>query len=322
MDAGLFNYKLDDVETRVENGDKDIQYIVQLNRQRGEKKRTGVEVVDIDMSFDEAAFNFLKVNMREILMVVPRINSLTDSDTVAFGTTMPPSIKSPDLLIINAAPIAPSHSLFIPQAFDKLPQRITSLALMSTIKFFTKLGPSYIMGFNCLGAGASVNHCHFQCYELGYRFPLCDCECNTLPTKGAHVGELQGWPIRGLVFEIEIQGLVNVARDQTFASCMKAVERMQQAKIAHNICMLRTESGTIKVFLFPRATVAGVNQKGGLLDIAFMELGGHFICFSEGAFGKANAEECSKALTSLAIPDADFDSIKLAALATKIESHM
>ena len=125
---GLFNYVLgDQVETRT-GGDQhsaEPRFVVQLNRDRGEKKRTGVEVVDIDMPFNENGFHFLKVGIQEILMVVPPSSSS--------GTRVVPlraeTGDSAHLLIINAAPIAKSHSLFLPRAFDRLPQRLLPGAL-------------------------------------------------------------------------------------------------------------------------------------------------------------------------------------------------
>ena len=119
---GLFNYVLGEVETRI--GGDPPSFVVQLNRDRGEKKRTGVEVVDIDMPFDESGFHFLKVGVEEILMVIPPSSSGT--------RIIPLQAQTGDgahLLIINAAPIAKSHSLFLPRAFDRLPQRLLPGAL-------------------------------------------------------------------------------------------------------------------------------------------------------------------------------------------------
>jgi hypothetical protein len=39
------------------------QFVVQLNLQRGEKKRRGVEVSSVKMPFDDKGFNFLKIKL-------------------------------------------------------------------------------------------------------------------------------------------------------------------------------------------------------------------------------------------------------------------
>jgi len=57
------------------------------------------------------------------------------------------------------------------------------------------------MGFNSLGAAASVNHLHFHMYRLAAELPLEACETRALRSlQGGVFSELVGYPIPGFCF--------------------------------------------------------------------------------------------------------------------------
>ena len=68
--TGFFFYNLElPVQTKVESGEMD--FVIQLNTQRGEKKRRGVDVTSVKMGFNAEGFNFLKIRLEEVLMMLP-----------------------------------------------------------------------------------------------------------------------------------------------------------------------------------------------------------------------------------------------------------
>ena len=68
-------------------------------------------------------------------------------------------------VLYNKFPFAPSHLLVVPDVHDRRPQYLTAdkhLQVMELVGRLSERLPGVLMGYNSLGAGASVNHLHFQ----------------------------------------------------------------------------------------------------------------------------------------------------------------
>ena len=162
--------------------------------------------------------------------------------------------------------------------------------------------------------------------QLGHAYPIQTCETRVLyEVNGGCICETVDYPIAGLIFEVAAGESGMQASPEVLQRLHACVEAMQSRKIAHNVCMLFGDDNSsgggvtataqkIRIFVFPRATISGVNQKGGLLDIAFMELAGHFTAFSDEAFAAATNAECARALGGLAVPEGEYRAAKGAAL--------
>ncbi|GMP65254.1 hypothetical protein CsSME_00026136 [Camellia sinensis var. sinensis] len=105
--------------------------------------------------------------------------------------------------------------------------------------------PYFRLGYNSLGAFATINHLHFQAYYLAVPFPI-----ENAPTVkitdlngGVKTSELLNYPIRGLVFEggNTIEDLSNAVSN----SCIC----LQDNNIPYNV--LISDSGK-RIFLFPQ----------------------------------------------------------------------
>ncbi|CAN0099141.1 unnamed protein product [Phaeothamnion confervicola] len=81
-------------------------------------------------------------------------------DCVAVTTAAPVE----HAVLVNPRPIGRYSGLLLPFAGEALPQRATAEALAVGFDFAAALGgsPELRVGFNGMGAGASVNHLHFQ----------------------------------------------------------------------------------------------------------------------------------------------------------------
>lgn len=71
--------------------------------------------------------------------------------------------RSPNLVLINVSPIEYGHVLLCPRVLDCLPQNIDPSTTRLALHFALEVGNPYLrVGFNSLGAFATINHLHFQ----------------------------------------------------------------------------------------------------------------------------------------------------------------
>jgi GDP-L-galactose phosphorylase len=71
--------------------------------------------------------------------------------------------RSPNLVLINVSPIEYGHVLLCPRVLDCLPQNLDPSTARLALHFALEVGNPYLrVGFNSLGAFATINHLHFQ----------------------------------------------------------------------------------------------------------------------------------------------------------------
>lgn len=118
--------------------------------------------------------------------------------------------------------------------------------------------PYFRVGYNSLGAFATINHLHFQAYYLAIPFPIEKAPSKkiTITSGGVKISYILNYPVRGLAFEGGdcLKALSDVVSD----SCIC----LQENNIPYNI--LIADSGK-RVFLFPQ--VWTVHQS--LADLSF-----------------------------------------------------
>lgn len=199
MSRGLFRYDIRNCETKVIPGS--YGFIAQLNEGRHLKKRpTEFSVDQVLQDFDENKFNFTKVGQEEVLFRFEHSNDqkshfFPSSPAVASGAC------SPNVLAINASnwvyfmvspssfytlfcyfsrfinympngfrmfddqvsPIEYGHVLLIPRLLDCLPKRIDQERFLLALHLAKEAAnPFFRVGYNSLGAFATINHLHFQ----------------------------------------------------------------------------------------------------------------------------------------------------------------
>ncbi|XP_033362922.1 GDP-D-glucose phosphorylase 1-like isoform X1 [Bombus vosnesenskii] len=149
---GVFRYILNIQDSKILEGK--YHFLVQLNIDRGYKRRSPENIISMNQPFNEKDFNFTKLVSEEQIM---NLNN-TDKD---------------DIIAINASPIEYCHSLLLPQRCKQLPQLVTKHSLLKAIELFSLSLSSYIrVAFNSLCAFASVNHLHWHLYYLRWRMLL------------------------------------------------------------------------------------------------------------------------------------------------------
>ncbi|CAA6663870.1 unnamed protein product [Spirodela intermedia] len=179
MSRGLFRYDVTACETK-------------LNEGRHLKKRpTEFRVDRVLQAFDPSKFNFTKVGQEEVLF---RFEPSPKAAPPAIPR-QPPSVS----------PIEYGHVLLIPRVLDRFPQRIDRESFLLALHMAAEAGSPYFrVGYNSLGAFATINHLHFQAYFLAVPFPVEKAPTRRIPLSsksGVKVSSLMNYPVRGLVFE-------------------------------------------------------------------------------------------------------------------------
>lgn len=311
MNRGLFRYDVTACETKVIPGDHG--FIAQLNEGRHLKKRpTEFRVDRVLQAFDPAKFNFTKVGQEEVLF---RFEAAGGDEAHPFESDGNEGTKSPSVVAINVSPIEYGHVLLIPRVLDSLPQRIDQESFLLALRMASEAGSPYFrLGYNSLGAFATINHLHFQAYYLSVPFPVEKAPTAKIPTNqgrsksGVTVSRLLNYPVRGLVYEGG-KHLKDLA-DMVANSCIW----LQSNNIPFNV--LISDSGR-RVFLFPQCyaekqALGEVGQE--LLDTqvnpAVWEISGHMVLKRKKDYEEASEDYAWRLLAEVSLSEERFHEVK------------
>ncbi|KAL9226502.1 hypothetical protein vseg_002309 [Gypsophila vaccaria] len=308
---GLFRYDVTLCETKVIAGI--CGFIAQLNEGRHLKKRpTEFRIDQVLQPFDDSKFNFNKIGQEEVLF---RFEPAKDHVTRYFpNAPVPSESDSPNIVAINVSPIEYGHVLLIPRIFDCLPQMIDHASLLAALHFAKEAAdPFFRVGYNSLGAFATINHLHFQAYYLQVPFPA-----ERAPTRiiskpkgtqnGVVISQVLKYPVRGLVFEggTTMQDLSDVVA----SSCI----RLQSTNVPFNV--LISNCGK-RIFLFPQCFAekqarGQVNRE--VLDTqvnpAVWEISGHIVLKRREDFDNATEDYAWRLLAEVSLSEERFEEVK------------
>ncbi|KAI6690582.1 hypothetical protein NL676_027410 [Syzygium grande] len=306
MQRGLFRYDVTANETKIIPGEHG--FIAQLNEGRHLKKRpTEFRVDKVLQPFDGSKFNFTKVGQEEILF---QFEASEDGEVQFFPKAPIDADNSPSVVAINVSPIEYGHVLLIPRILECLPQRIDRESFSLALYMAAEAGnPYFRLGYNSLGAFATINHLHFQAYYLAVPFPIEKAPTQKLTAleTGVTISELVNYPVRGLVFEggDTVQDLSNVVSD----SCIC----LQDNNIPYNV--LISDCGK-RIFLLPQCyaekqALGEVNPE--LLDTqvnpAVWEISGHMVLKRKKDFEEASEENAWRLLTEVSLSEERFQEV-------------
>ncbi|CAL9092635.1 unnamed protein product [Musa acuminata var. zebrina] len=312
MSRGLFRYDVMACETKVIPGE--YGFVAQLNEGRHLKKRpTEFRVDRVLQPFDRAKFNFTKVGQEEVLFRFEPGESgsgrLLEDDAVG-------DANAPNVVAINVSPIEYGHVLLIPRVLDCLPQRIDPDSFLLALHMAAEAGSPYFrLGYNSLGAFATINHLHFQAYFLSMPFPVEKASTQRIPIvgglshNGVKVSRLLNYPVRGLVYEggNTLKDLSDVVAN----SCIC----LQENNIPFNV--LISDSGQ-RIFLFPQcyAEKQALGEVGqDLLDTqvnpAVWEISGHIVLKRKKDYDEASEHYAWRLLAEVSLSEARFEEVKV-----------
>ncbi|KAI5061064.1 hypothetical protein GOP47_0023569 [Adiantum capillus-veneris] len=308
---GLFRYDVTACETKVLPGE--YGFIAQLNEGRHSKKRpTEFRVDQVLQPFDPSKFNFTKAAKEELLFCV-------ESGDSHEGEFYPeaPVVEGTNAVIINVSPIEYGHILLVPKITARIPQRIDEDSLLLAINMAVEAkNPFFRLGYNSLGAFATINHLHFQAYYLAVPFPVERAPSETLVSRkmnnGVKISELMKFPVRGIVFESADR------LDELASSVGKCCCILQEKNIPFNI--LITDCGSM-VYLFPqcyaeRQACGKVDQAllGTQVNPAVWEISGHIVLKRKEDYERASEDLAWRLLAEVSLDEESFHELKIACL--------
>ncbi|CAN8230371.1 unnamed protein product [Cochlearia groenlandica] len=303
---GLFRYDVTACETKVIPGK--YGFVAQLNEGRHLKKRpTEFRVDKVLQSFDGSKFNFTKVGQEELLF---QFEAGEDSEVQFFPCMPLDSENSPSVVAINVSPIEYGHVLLIPRVLDCLPQRIDHKSLLLAVHMTAEAAnPYFRLGYNSLGAFATINHLHFQAYYLAMPFPVEKAPSKKMITtaNGVKISELPSYPVRSLLFEggNSMQDLSNTVSDASVC--------LQNNNIPFNI--LIADCGR-RIFLMPQCYAekqALGEVRPELLETqvnpAVWEISGHMVLKRKEDYEGASEENAWRLLAEASLSEERFKEV-------------
>lgn len=304
---GLFRYDVTACETKVLPGE--FGFIAQLNEGRHLKKRpTEFRVDQVLQAFDPKKFNFTKVGQEEILFCFEESQNGSRGycESLIVG-------GSPNVIAINVSPIEYGHVLLVPKVNDCKPQQIDEASLQLALHLSVEAqNPSFRVGYNSLGAFATINHLHFQAYYLDTPFPVERASTTKIASNkkkgGVKIFELANYPVKGLLYE-------GGSSLDVLASCVaKACTVLQERNIPFNV--LIADCGQ-RVFLFPQCfaekqALGQVDQE--ILDTqvnpAVWEISGHIVLKRKQDYESATEEYAWRLLAEVSLSEERFSDVK------------
>lgn len=271
MERGLFRYRLGDLPTRIIPG---LQgYVAQLNVERATEKRKPQEILNIQQEFNAEQFNFNKVNPEEILFEMTKESGGNEK-----GQDQPGKM----VVLVNVSPLGFGHCLFVPDPSLCFPQVLTEFAIQTGIEsVLLSSDPGFRMGFNSLGALASVNHLHLHGYYLNHELKIESKLAEPLvPEKDFyHFPDFPG----GFLFYTESEGVGDISR-----TICEVTDFLVNNNIAHNMFLTRghppcnqrkikqshQSRNGVRIVVWPRMSCFGVKESSAF-NTALCELAGH-----------------------------------------------
>ncbi|KAM7002748.1 GDP-D-glucose phosphorylase 1 [Tautogolabrus adspersus] len=269
MERGLFRYRLGDLQTRIMPGLNG--FVAQLNIQRGIERRKPQEILSIQQEFNAKQFNFNKINHEEIIFEMMKDNE---------GENERGQLHQPCkmVVLVNVSPLEFGHCLFVPDPSQCFPQVLTTFAIQVGIEsVLLSSDPGFRVGFNSLGAFASVNHLHLHGYYMDHELKIESTPGKPLvPEMGFF--RLLDFP-GGFLFYTESEQVKKVAR----AICL-VTDFLVEGNIAHNLFLTRgcppmsekdhcSRKG-VRIAVWPRISCFGAKEESAF-NVALCELAGH-----------------------------------------------
>ncbi|KAG6802074.1 GDP-D-glucose phosphorylase 1 [Apis mellifera caucasica] len=264
----IFRYILNIKESKILKGK--YHFLIQLNIDRGYKRRSPEDIISMKQPFNNKQFNFTKIKSEEQIMNLG-------------------SIDKDDIIAINVSPIEYCHSLLLPQRNKQLPQVITKYSLFKAIELFSLSSSLYLrVAFNSLCAYASVNHLHWHLYYLKWRMLL---EYIDLKEYIGPVQILEKYPAKA--FCVKYSNVQNI--DDFVNWAFLIINYLQNAQIAHNVYITRAklncteEYKDLRIYIWSRKSSEGTKNINAF-NPAACELFGHLLLKSEETYKNISEE--------------------------------
>mgnify|MGYP001816238409 FL=1 len=183
----------------------------------------------------------------------------------------------PVKLLYNKFPFATLHGLLVPEPADKLPQFLNADMHHFASSLCHQLGkniPDIAIAYNGNGAGASINHLHFQTFTMKQPLPVLD-------SQWQHNGGNTPYPAHCKVFESAV-------------GAWHYINELHQHNITYNLVYLPDV-----IICLPRPFQGSYEIPQWTENFAWYELCGGVTTFNQNDFQGLGDEEISAALSTL-----------------------
>lgn len=307
MEKGLFRYHLGDLQTRVLPGSHG--YVAQLNIQRGVERRKPQEILSVQQAFNAKQFNFNKINPEEVIL---EMTKAAEQET-ALQENGQSHRHCRMVVLVNVSPLEFGHCLFVPDPSCCFPQILTRFAIQVGIEcVLLSSDPGFRVGFNSLGAFASVNHLHLHGYYLSHELRIETVSVKPLVPERGFYRLLDSPP--GFLFYAESDSVDRVAR-----TICEVTDLLVDGNIAHNLFLTRgcqpcsciqhekdqySRKG-VRIAVWPRKTCFGAKEESAF-NVALCELAGHLPFKNKEDFELATEKDVVDIIQRYLLPDCDF----------------
>ncbi|XP_043536406.1 GDP-D-glucose phosphorylase 1 [Chiloscyllium plagiosum] len=319
LSAGCFRYRLPrrGLPSRVLPGPRGL--VVQLNPERARERRPPQEILSLRQPFDPQRFNFTRIPAQEVLFRLRRrgLGEAGDVDEA----------EAEALLVINVSPLEWGHVLLLPEPSRRLPQLLTRESVLRALELlFLSSDPGFRVGFNSLGAEASVNHLHLHGYYLGQRLELEWAATRPLLESGAlasahflPVHLLSEHPARGLVLYTD-GGDGGLARAAHTLHALTGL--LIRRSLAHNLFLTRgcplgspapgqassVDRDGARIVLWPRRSCFGAKDPTAF-TVALCELAGHWPLKTPQEYSSLTEEQALGMVRRYSLPEQEYSQL-------------
>ena len=226
------------------------------------------EEPNVTLHFDPSRFHFGRARADEWLLFLGRGGA---------AECLPP-LSPGDALLANKFPLGPLSGLIVPRHHLQQPQLLTlpAIELGMSVAGAVAAHERIAVGYNSLGAGASVNHLHFQLW-MPPRPLLAEEVILGLPSKlGRHHGRTWSVPPDA---SPSPTGLLawRVQDDGVASEVMRCARFLAQRRLPHNLFITERH-----IALFPRKACA-LEHRGNSITPGFPEAAGWVLSRAPGS---------------------------------------
>ncbi|GAV09387.1 hypothetical protein RvY_18936 [Ramazzottius varieornatus] len=290
---GVFRYELNKLETKVLSGD--YGFVAQLNAKRAQERRPPEVMASMSVPFNHDKFNFTKIKPQEVLFTLKESQQVKEDKS------------NGDFVIANISPLEFCHVLLVPKLYLCRPQILTLDALRIALHSILLSGSWKLrVGFNSMGALASVNHLHAHAYYIAHNLPT-----ETLPALplAGPCHTVSKYPASGFVLQfppLDRRKPESLSDElELFVQDVHGfIHQLQVNEIPHNLFITRgtplyadmsRKNLVIRVYIWTRE-FSYTQKDQTAFNAALCELSGHLPIKNEPAFGTVTERDVCRVL--------------------------
>eukprot|EP00397_Hematodinium_sp_SG-2012_P058297 GEMP01073636.1.p1 GENE.GEMP01073636.1~~GEMP01073636.1.p1 ORF type:complete len:341 (+),score=65.76 GEMP01073636.1:49-1071(+) len=309
-----FRYSLDTFKERHIADDTDDDsicarhMIAKYSPGRASKRPLNFIVESLYSSRPPEAFDFTKVGPQEELFYVVRRTSTNENDG-ACGEELVVSEKATDSaarVLVNINPVEPYHFIMVPPTTG--PQFLTLDGLAWGVAFMREC-PEALLTFNSLGAGASVNHLHWQGFFPEESYPIFNCSKTVVAQNDKiECSRVDQWPVPVLSCR-HLNSTADLA--SVVSDLFPLIHACQQRNIAHNVFLRRGNDDrhgvSLEMLVALRRVTNAQSVAVGAMQVASLEVLGYWIIPTKEDFARVTY---ASLLSNLAAAAVDNDTVR------------